>query len=707
MLLKSQDGEAIDSTGAQNDRACSVSPIKVLIIGSCVSRDIFNYDKEQHFELTSYFARSSFASAFSTIPTVDRYSANLTSRFQAAIVKADLEKTAQSTLSGTQFDVLLVDLIDERFKLFSDPDGSVFTVSNELCKAGFDPEKVPGELIKSGTNEHFALWEAGWEKFVGLMKSAGALPKVIGNRTAWSAQTKTGKEFGSGFSLARINAANAYLERLYERMSRDLQASQFVQPPADTIFGDEDHQWGLSPFHYVDEYYKFFLQRLKVSVFAEACGVTEDLDDAEIFPGRLIRSGVFYSNVDHWPQVTRLEPRLFRGTGTCTKVDEKLHFSFQGNQACQVRLPLPQPVIANGLSVRLALSGWASFESLSIGYNEDGEFRGLTCFNAKNDVWIDFEFGHADLIFDIQNNFLKSQLVGIPEVKMYLKGVPSAEGASLSIESVSIWKEKSENPDRNPIVFNSSPIDSLATTLFAAIFESLNQRFPEATTQAMEYLSLGACPLKGNKALSWSSTQELPNGLDDPEHLASWHCLHPAVILMLHARNSDDISALMSARELINSWLDRNYFKVAEERATVWSAHVVAERTLSLLMMWDFGVRLQFDRRFMARLHGCIFKHAQLLSNDVFYIAGSAEKAPQSLLAQNIALCAVSVVMDQWNFSTDWLSRSLDRWAVLSRDEALSGLFSGSPNTGFSRYTQQLGALLKRLAELSHPIKSP
>lgn len=674
-----------------------MSPIKVLIIGSCVSRDIFNYDKEQSFELAAYYARSSFASAFSATPAVDRYSANLSSRFQATIVKADLLKSAHVMLPSTQFDLLLIDLIDERFNLFADSQGSVFTVSNELCKAGFDPETVPGTLIKSASEEHFALWEAGWAAFVDLLNATGSLSKVIVNRTAWSTQTKSGKDFGGGFSLGRIDAANAYLQRLYARMSLDLDAAQFIQPPAHLVFGDEDHQWGLSPFHYVDGYYQFFLERLKVCAFSDASAVSEELDDEQIFAGRLIRSGVFYSNTRPWPHVARLEPRLFRGTATCTRVDEKLHFSFVGNQAYQVRLPLPQPVLGNGLSVRFALSGWASFESLSIGYNENGEFRGLTCLNAKDDVWIDFEFGHGDLVFEIQNNFLKLPLAGISEVKMYVKGVPSAEGASLMIESVAVWKEKS----RDPAAFNSAETNTRASQLFAAIHESFNQRFPEASTQAMDCLSHGVCPLEGNTGLPWSSSRALPNGLDNPAHLASWHSLHHATILMLHARTHDDLSALICARDFVGHWLEHNYFEVAEDVGTVWSAHVVAERTLALLMMWDFGTRLRFDRRYMARLHGCIFKHAQLLSNDVFYIAARADKAPQSLLAQNMALCAASVVMDHWSGASDWLAKSLDRWTVLSREEELSGLFSASPDSGFSKHTQALVVLLKRLVELS------
>ncbi|HEG3987895.1 TPA: hypothetical protein SC691_001030 [Campylobacter coli] len=38
---------------------------KIYIFGSYVSRDIFEYDEQKHFELVGYYARSSFASLFS------------------------------------------------------------------------------------------------------------------------------------------------------------------------------------------------------------------------------------------------------------------------------------------------------------------------------------------------------------------------------------------------------------------------------------------------------------------------------------------------------------------------------------------------------------------------------------------------------------------------------------------------------------------
>lgn len=239
--------------------------VRLMIFGSCVSRDVLNFDVEKAIALVDYYARSSFASAFAAKPGVDTYSANLQSGFQAAIVKADLEKSLQHSIREQSFDLFLIDLIDERFNVFVTDEGALFTVSNELRSAGFDPQAEIGTLVKSGSEEFFALWEAGWERFVSILKETGQLNKVVVNRTLWSSQTSAGNDFSPQFQAAYIAESNSFLMRLYERMDCDLSAQQFISPPSSMICGNEQHKWGISPFHYVDDYYLFMLHELRAA----------------------------------------------------------------------------------------------------------------------------------------------------------------------------------------------------------------------------------------------------------------------------------------------------------------------------------------------------------------------------------------------------------------------------------------------------------
>ena len=64
-------------TADSTDPFCSVA-----ILGSCVTRDIFNFDREKRFQLVDYTARSSIASAFSDTPFTNVEYSNIESLFQ-------------------------------------------------------------------------------------------------------------------------------------------------------------------------------------------------------------------------------------------------------------------------------------------------------------------------------------------------------------------------------------------------------------------------------------------------------------------------------------------------------------------------------------------------------------------------------------------------------------------------------------------------
>ncbi|HEB9312306.1 TPA: hypothetical protein RZK28_001797, partial [Campylobacter coli] len=66
---------------------------KICIFGSCVSRDIFEYDEQKHFELVGYYARSSFASLSSNAMIEQDVLDNIISPFQKRMVLYDMNKS--------------------------------------------------------------------------------------------------------------------------------------------------------------------------------------------------------------------------------------------------------------------------------------------------------------------------------------------------------------------------------------------------------------------------------------------------------------------------------------------------------------------------------------------------------------------------------------------------------------------------------------
>lgn len=682
--------------------------VRIVIFGSCVSRDILNYDVNHVFDLAAYYARSSFASAFTSHPAVDVYSANLSSKFQAAIVKADLEKTLLDKIDELKFDVFLIDLIDERFNIFSAVSGGIFTVSNELRSAGFDEEDEPGRLILSGSEEFFALWEKGWERFVSLMSAAGNLSKVVVNRTLWSAQTKNGLNFGSAFNSAYIHDSNMFLLRLYKRMARDLVPNQFLQPPVELVYGNEEHRWGLSPFHYVDDFYLFLLDKLSMYLPNKGSRLEAGLKAVgAIHPDRALDFAVLFSNSASSVGAIPFDPKRFKGNASSTRIDDGMNFTFSGPESnYQIRFALPEHASANGLSVRIKMSGWDSLSSVSLGYGEGSKFIGVTSVNPRTECWVDFSFANSDLLFELYNESGDLKSAFISEIRMYFRGAPSPNGATLKVESISVWSEKPfsaiEYLQKQGCERGFSFLLSTLPMLSERLYECLSARFPHATLQTKGFFDEGTCLLDEGVSLPWSPKKHLPENIGFQKHLVSWHSFHHATILMLHAMETNDFSAVMSAREFVNDWLNCSFKQRSEKDHVVWQSQVAGERLLALLMLWNYGVSHTFDRRFMIRLHDCIFEHARFLSSDITYFSRHEDTFAclQNLLTQNIALYLVSFTMKHWQCSDYWREISMGRIAELSPAEKFASYHSGSEQIQSTSYITQLVALAGELGDI-------
>lgn len=233
---------------------------KVLIFGSCVSRDIFTYQNEANMqlELVAYYARSSLASAFSELAIEDVYTAKLASPFQRKIVNYDLSKTFSKSLVKYEFDILLMDFIDERFDLFITPDNAICTLSGELLRTDFLSLNTKGRKLDS--EEAYLLWEKGWKKLVQTLKSMQALDKLRILKTYWLKSDSSIPN--NGYTNQMVDKANQALNLLYVRAAQDLSPEQFITCDEKTLILKDNHRWGYAPFHYSDGFYLSVLGQL-------------------------------------------------------------------------------------------------------------------------------------------------------------------------------------------------------------------------------------------------------------------------------------------------------------------------------------------------------------------------------------------------------------------------------------------------------------
>jgi hypothetical protein len=240
-------------------------PIRVLIYGSCVSRDILAYRSplQSKFQLIDYYSRSSLASLTAT-PFVVPLSANvdsIASPFQKKMVERDMLKTFFDDIGVLQFDVLLMDLIDERFNLWVGENDQVCTISAELSQSGFVTENH-GRVELSGSEAFWKRWESGWHIFVKNISRFNVLSRLIINKVFWSTAIEDGSSFQGAFSLKHIRDANEMLERMYQRIEEDVPTLKIINFPKHCLMAAEKHKWGVSPFHYVESYYEFAQREL-------------------------------------------------------------------------------------------------------------------------------------------------------------------------------------------------------------------------------------------------------------------------------------------------------------------------------------------------------------------------------------------------------------------------------------------------------------
>lgn len=228
----------------------------VLIHGSCVTRDAFALPGETRFRLADYYARSSLASAFAPGGLVGVDVARVESPFQRRMVERDQGKDFAARLETTDADVVVLDLVDEQYDLVVGSDGGVATRSMEFLRAGGDG--AAGTRVASGSPEFLVRWEVGWAALVATARRQGRLGRVVVHEAYWA----RGDADGGAFDQQRVEAANRTLTYLYARMRKDLAEARFLRVPDRLVVGDPSHRWGASPVHYVEAYYRTFLDLL-------------------------------------------------------------------------------------------------------------------------------------------------------------------------------------------------------------------------------------------------------------------------------------------------------------------------------------------------------------------------------------------------------------------------------------------------------------
>lgn len=238
--------------------------MRVLIYGSCISRDSLELAPQQGIELAGYSARSSLISAFARRPTnLSGASARVQSSFQRRMLEADAQKSLPKVLRSLPFDLLLVDIIDERFNVLA-KDEERLTDSPALRESSFMAAKSAAwRRIDSGSDEHFDGWVNALDR---MLNTVAGLPRQVPVAfldAGWATTVA-----GSAKDLELLHAgrapgaANELYARYREYFCSKVPEAHLIRPPAEVTVSDPGHKWGLAPFHYVQGFYDFVGSRL-------------------------------------------------------------------------------------------------------------------------------------------------------------------------------------------------------------------------------------------------------------------------------------------------------------------------------------------------------------------------------------------------------------------------------------------------------------
>lgn len=238
--------------------------VRVLIYGSCISRDSLELAPQQGIQLAGYSARSSLVSAFARRPTnLSGSSAHVRSSFQRRMLEADAQKSLPRVLRSLPFDLLLVDIIDERFNVLAKGEERL-TDSPALRESDFVASKAAAwRRIDSGSDEHFEGWVNALDRMLNVVASLPRPAPVAFLDAGWATSIAgTGMDQGLSHAGRTPDAANELYARYREYFCSKIPEGQVIRPPANVTVSDPDHKWGLAPFHYAQGFYDFVGNRL-------------------------------------------------------------------------------------------------------------------------------------------------------------------------------------------------------------------------------------------------------------------------------------------------------------------------------------------------------------------------------------------------------------------------------------------------------------
>lgn len=179
------------------------------------------------------------------------------STFQKRMVTRDMAKSFWGLLKTYEDGILLIDLVDDRFRLNIFDGGGAHTVSAEYSKVAKPPLDGLERTLNNHSIEYQALWQRALGRLAREITAHGGLQVFVNCVYFVSTPEQTEAEAGN------IRKMNAYLAKAYSKLETAFGTQAMIRYPEALLASDPDHKWGVAPFHYKKDTYAFFIQQVK------------------------------------------------------------------------------------------------------------------------------------------------------------------------------------------------------------------------------------------------------------------------------------------------------------------------------------------------------------------------------------------------------------------------------------------------------------
>lgn len=233
---------------------------KILIYGSCVTRDIQRVSNDR-FRVLDYIARQSFVSANApSLPDPD--TSAIAGKFLAKTIASDFASNAFERIISNvrKSDVFLIDLASERHGVIPHR-SSLISRTNDLAKSGL---LTSGEFKKNlafDTPEHRKKFRAAAIRLKELLMREKAFRKTLVIATPFTDVTTDGSQvpLSHGKTAEMINYEYGYYYELLRSMGFTI-----LTLPDHLCVANPEHKWGISQNHYVSEAYEYLADQIEL-----------------------------------------------------------------------------------------------------------------------------------------------------------------------------------------------------------------------------------------------------------------------------------------------------------------------------------------------------------------------------------------------------------------------------------------------------------